>query len=88
MWHLNKCDIFNESQYGFSEHRSTDHAILATVNKIQSYLDKGMFSYGVFIDVQKAFDTVDHPILLQKLFHYGIRGIFNDWFSSYLKNRV
>ena len=65
---------------------SVSDAILDIVNKIQSYMDKGMFSCGVFIDLQKAFDTVDHAILLQKPFHY--RGIVNDWFSSYLMNRV
>ena len=58
------------------------------VNKIQSYMDMGMFSCGVVIDLQKAFETVDHAILLQKLFHYGVCGIVNDWFSSYLINRV
>ena len=81
-------NVLYESQYGFRECRSTDHAILDIVNKIQSYMDKGMFSCGVFIDLQKAFDTVDHAILLQKLFHYGVCGIVNDWFSSYLINRV
>ena len=80
--------MFSESQYGFHERWSTDQASLDIVNKIQSYMDKGMFSCGLFIDLQKAFDTVDRAILLQKLFHYGVRGIVNDWFSSYLINRV
>ena len=47
-----------------------------------------MFSCGVFIDLQKAFDTVNHSIPLHKLSHYGIRGTVNDWFSSYLSNRI
>ena len=68
--------------------RSTEHTILDIVNKIQSNMDKGMFSCGVFIDFQKAFDTVNHYILLHKLSHYGIRGIVNDWLSSYLSNRT
>ena len=85
---LNKHDIFYQSQYGFRERRSTEHAILDIVSKIQANMDMGMFSCGIFIDLQKAFDTVDHSILLHKLNHYGIRGVVNDWFSSYLSGRV
>ena len=58
------------------------------VSKIQANMDLGMFSCGILIDLQKAFDTVDHSILLHKLNHYGIRGVVNDWFSSYLSGRV
>ena len=85
---LNKHDIFYQKQYGFRDQRSTEHAILDTVNRIQGNMNKGMLSCGVFIDLQKAFDTVDHHILLQKLNHYGIRGIINDWFCSYLVGRI
>ena len=85
---FNKYNVLHESHYGLRERRSTDHAILDILNKIQSYMDKGMFSCGVFIDLQKAFDTIDHAIILQKLFNYGVRGIVNDWFSSYLISKV
>ena len=58
------------------------------VNRIQRNMDKGMFSCGFFIDLQKAFDTVDYHVLLHKLFHYRIRGVFNKWFCSYLNGRT
>jgi len=79
--------LFYESQYGFREKHSTQHALIDIVNRIRNNMDKGMFSTGVFIDLKKAVDTVDHEILLDKLYRYGIRGIILEWFSSYLKGR-
>ena len=55
---------------------------------IRNALDNGKFACGVFIDLQKAFDTVNHDILLSKLNHYGIRGVAFDWFKSYLSDRT
>ena len=61
--------------------------MLNIVNRIQRNMDRGMFSCGVFIDLQRAFDTVDYHILLHKLSHYRIRGVINKWFCSYLNGR-
>ena len=58
------------------------------VNTIQSNMEKRLFSCGGFIDLKKAFNTVDHAILIDKLNHYGLREIINDWFSSYLQDRT
>ena len=55
--------------------------------EIQETIDKGNIAIGVFVDFQKAFDTVNHNILLEKLHHYGIRGEAHKWISSYLCNR-
>ena len=56
--------------------------------KIRDALDKGDLACGVFIDLQKAFDTLDHEILLDKLKNYGFRGLSNDWIRSYLTGRM
>ena len=85
---IDKEGILCSSQYGFRQKHSAEHAILDIVNKIQSDMDKGHFSCGVFIDLQKAFDTVNQDILLQKLDYCGFRGIINEWFSSYLRQRT
>ena len=81
-------ELLFEAQYGFRKSHSTKHAILDIINAIQTNMDKCLFSCGVFIDLKKAFDTVDHYILLKKLNFYGFRGIINDWFSSYLSDRM
>ena len=74
-------------QFGFREKHSTNHALLSIVEQIRENLDNKTFSCGVFVDLEKAFDTVNHKILLKKLEHYGIRGPANSWFSSYLTSR-
>ena len=66
---------------------TTEHALLGILNKMQTNMDTKLFPCGIFIDLKKAFDTVDHEILLHKLNHYGIRGIVNNWFRSYLSGR-
>ena len=72
----------------FQATRAGKFAILDIVNAIQTNMNRRLFSCGVFTDLKKAFDTVDHSILLSKFNFYGFRGIINNWFSSYLRNRL
>ena len=76
-----------ELQFGFRSNTSTNHALISITETIREAIDSGSFACGVFIDLQKAFDTVDHNILLSKLYHYGIRGASYQWFKSYLSDR-
>ena len=66
---------------------TTTHALINITEKIRSALDHNKVLCGIFIDLQKAFDTVNHKILLQKLNYCGYRGVINDWFRSYLFER-
>ena len=75
-------------QFGFRKKHSTNHALIEITETIRQALDNKKMACGVFVDLQKAFDTVNHEILVAKLEHYGIRGTANAWFSSYLSNRT
>ena len=72
-------NIFYSFQLAFRDYHSTTHAL---------YLDNPTPTHGVYLDLKKAFDTVNHKIFLSKLNHYRIRGIANDWLKSFLVNRT
>ena len=84
---LNNNNILSDNQYGFRKHHSTSYALTCLYDNISSAIDNKEYTVGIFIDLSKAFDTVDHDILLSKLEHYGIRGTALSWFESYLNKR-
>ena len=85
--HLQVNNVLYEYQFGFRKNYSTILALLDVTDSIYENIDQGNYGVGIYIDLQKAFDTVNHDILLYKLFNYGVRGIVHDWFKSYLTNR-
>ena len=72
------------NQFGFRNLHSTNHALITITEKIRKAIDNGEITCGVFLDLQKAFDTVDHEILLSKPEHYGICGVPVKWFKTFL----
>ena len=79
--------ILYKHQYGFRKKHSTKLSLINLINTLLKSLDEGKITLGIFIDFKKAFDTINHSILLKKMAHYGVRGIPLQWFSSYLSNR-
>lgn len=84
---LDKGNTISDCQYGFRKKCSTSLALIDFTDNIVSAMDRNEYTLGVFIDLKKAFDTVNHDILLKKLYHVGVRGIAYDWLASYLSSR-
>ena len=80
--------LLYSSQYGFRKGHSTDLASIELVDRVSEYLDGGKLPISVFLDLSKAFDTLNHSILLDKLKYYGFSNTPLNWFASYLQNRM
>ena len=80
-------NILHRCQFGFRKNYSTSHVLIHLINRISSAIDPRETTVGVFLDLSKAFDTLDHQILFTKLEHYGIRDVALQWIKSYFSCR-
>ena len=80
-------NLFYDSQYGFLKKHSTEYAAMELTDKVLKDIDEKNISLAIFMDLSKAFDTLDHSILIKKLAHYGVKGTALEWFTSYLTGR-
>jgi hypothetical protein len=85
---LNKHNVISEAQNGFRENTSINTATQTFIEDIQKAFDDRLFVMGVFLDLTKAFDVINHKLQLAKLKQYGLRGIIYSWMSSYLTGRT
>ena len=86
MNYINKNKILSASQFGFRTNCSTDFAVTSTYDKLLQNMDDKKVTCSIFLDLQKAFDSLDHTIILKKLNHYGFRGSTLNFLKSYLEN--
>ena len=86
--HLENNNIFYKYQFGFRANHSTIHVLTGITEQIRNACDKGLYTCGIYLDLQKTFDTVNQNILLAKLKHYGIKGTSFDWFKSFIYDSV
>ena len=87
MQYLTNFNILCSNQYGFRKNNSTALALIYLHDKISTAYDRGEFAVGIFLDLSKAFDTIDHAILFNKLEHYRIRSLTLYWIRSHLSIR-
>ena len=86
--YLDQNGLIYTKQFGFRSNYSTDHALISLTEHIRSLLDVGQYVCGIFVDLEKAFDTVSHDIMCRKLEFYGIRGIVNKHESHLYKSKI
>ena len=85
--HVTSNGLLYEKQFGFQSQNCTERAILQLTKEIYESFEKNEYTLGVFVDLSKAFDTVNHNILLMKLEYFGLKNKYINWFKSYLSNR-
>ena len=83
--YLDRNKLIYSKQFGFRSKYSTNHAIISLTEHIRNLLDNKHYVCGVFVDLEKAFDTVHHELLCDKLEFYGLRGNINNLIKSYLR---
>ena len=84
---IDRNEILTEAQHGFRAHRFTETTLQDFISNARAAIDKKLYPIGLFLELTKAYDVLDHQLLLEKLNSYGVRGLANSWFKSYLTNR-
>ena len=84
---ISKYNLINDNQFGFLKNKNTSDAILEFLDNLYDSLNNNQLHLALYLDFSKAFDTVNHDILMSKLFHMGFRNEIYSWLKSYLSNR-